>query len=98
MIRAAMEKEGKETESKLDEVRKRLQKIKYVYAEIDSDQPQRTGAAFGWNVVRSQLGSGLLQGSDGLPPEAYRRSIDRYFDLISGSLNELEADRNNANQ
>lgn len=98
MIRAAMEKEGKETESKLDEVRKRLQKVKYVYAEIDSDQPQRTGAAFGWNVVRSQLGSGLLQGSDGLPPEAYRRSIDRYFDLISGSLNVLEADRNNANQ
>ena len=58
-------------------------------AKIRSSSPQqRRAAAFGWNTVRTELETGLSQGTDGRPPEAYRRSIDRYFDIISSSSDE----------
>jgi hypothetical protein len=91
MIRAAMQAEGKKPGNRLKKVRERLMAAKIEGAVDKLDPQNRSGNAFGWNLVRSRLGSGLLQGSDGLPPEAYRRSIDRYFELISGALTQLDA-------
>ncbi len=86
MIRAAMKAEGKKSDKALERIRQKLMASTRSDENETAETEQRRGGAFGWNIVRSQLGSGLLQGSDGLPPEAYRRSIDRYFELISGSI------------
>ena len=63
-------------------------------AKIQSASPQqRIAEAYGWNKVRSKLETGLSQGSDGRPPEAFRRSIDKYFGIISSS-HEMSDDSN----
>jgi hypothetical protein len=90
MIQAALKAQGSKTDKKLKKIREKLAKANSQANLFDEDPEKRRRNVFGWNVVRSQLGSGLLQGSDGLPPEAYRRSIDRYFELISGTLGEPE--------
>ncbi|EMI56126.1 hypothetical protein [Rhodopirellula sallentina] len=86
MIRAAMNAEGKKSKKALDRAKQLLMNAGVPRTNEMDDVDRRTGGAFGWNIVRSRLSSGLLQGSDGLPPEAYRKSIDRYFELISGSI------------
>ncbi|MFG0287763.1 MAG: hypothetical protein ACF8CQ_06305 [Rhodopirellula sp. JB044] len=86
MIRAAMNAEGKKTQKALDRARQLLMNAGVPKTNEMDQVDRRTGGAFGWNIVRSRLSSGLLQGSDGLPPEAYRKNIDRYFELISGSI------------
>ena len=63
-------------------------------AKIQSSSPEeRRASAYGWNTVRTKLETGLSQGSDGRPPEAYRRSIDRHMDIIS-SFSEISDEAN----
>ena len=57
----------------------------------DSAMRQLTKQATGtdWNVLVSKLEDELLQGRDQLPPEAYRRAIEQYFDEISRTKSTL---------
>lgn len=83
MIRQSMAQQQKKQSQRMEKIKKALMQR---HASRDNhvvDDSKRKSMVFGWNVLRSQLATGLLQESDGQPPESYRPSIDRYFEIIS---------------
>ena len=89
LIRETMNSEQKKRLQKLMRTRNRLLARHSVSSSSIDDKDVDGGRVFGWNVLRSQLGGSLLQESDGLPPDTYRRSIERYFEIISSAVQEL---------